>query len=76
MHLWGKKLSSTGRKVAHCGDLNTYFGDPEVKKHFLQAFKGCFDDGTTRKMVLEVNSGNEDMLSIISDLKSVGIAFM
>lgn len=76
VHLWGKKLSSTGRKVAHCGDLNTYFGDPKVKEHFLQAFEECFDDGTVRKMVLEVNSGNEDMLSIISDLKGAGIAFL
>ncbi len=76
VHLWGKKLSDTGRKVAHCGDLNTYFENLVLKAHFIQAFKECFDDGTVRKMVLEVNSGNEDMLSIISDLKGVGIAFL
>ena len=76
VHLWGKKLSSTGRKVAHCGDLNTYFGRTDVKILFLQAFKDCFDDGVVRKLVLEVNSGNEDMLSIIADLKHVGIEFV
>ncbi len=76
VHLWGKRLSGTGRKVAHCGDLNTYFGDSGVKIHFLQAFKDCFDDGIVRKMVLEVNSGNEDLLSIIADLKHVGIVFI
>ena len=27
VHLWGKSISSTGRKIAHCGDLNSYFGD-------------------------------------------------
>ncbi|MBR5429950.1 MAG: hypothetical protein IK116_05410 [Firmicutes bacterium] len=75
VHLWGKKLSRTGRIVAHCGDLNTYFGDSEIKAHFLRTFKDCFDDGITRKMVLEVNSGNEDLLSIISDLRLVGISF-
>lgn len=76
VHLWGKRISASGRKVAHCGDLNSYFGDIEVKASFLQAFKECFNDGITRKMVLEVNSGNEDLNSIVSDLQSVGIIFV
>ena len=76
VHLWGKKLSETGRKVAHCGDLNTYFENGEIKAHFLKAFKECFDDGIIRKMVLEVNSGNADMLSIIADLQEAGIDFV
>lgn len=76
VHLWGKRLSANGRKVAHCGDLNSYFGDSEVKSHFLYALKDCFDDDVVRKMVLEVNSGNEDLLSIIADLTRVGIAFV
>ena len=46
------------------------------KKLFLIAFNDCFNDGMIRKMVLEVNSGNEDLISIISDLWSVGIAFV
>lgn len=45
MYLWGKSISSMGRKVSHCGDLNSYFGDQAIKEHFLQAFKECFDDG-------------------------------
>ncbi len=76
VHLWGKRISASGRKVAHCGDLNSYFGDIEVKASFLQAFKECFNDGITRKMVLEVNSGNEDSNSIVSDLQSAGIIFV
>ena len=76
VHLWGKKPSDIGRLVAHRGDLNSYFGNSEIKNHFLSAFWSCFDDGVARKMVLEVNSGNEDMLSIISDLQSVGIQFV
>lgn len=76
VHLWGKKMSDTGRKVAHCGNLDTYFGDAEIKRNFLQCFKDCFDDGIVRKMVLEVNSGNEDLLSIVSDLRGIGIQFI
>lgn len=76
VHLWGKRVSDTGRKVSHCGDLNTYFGDQAVKEHFLQAFKDCFDDGIARKMVLEANSGNEDLRSIVADLQRVGVKFV
>ncbi len=76
VHLWGKKLSESGRRVAHCGNLDTYFGDAKIKEHFLKSFKDCFDDDMVRKMVLEVNSGNEDLLSIIKDLKNVDINFV
>ena len=76
VHLWGKRISESGRKVAHCGDLNTYFGDSAIKDSFLRAFKACFDDGVTRKMVLEVNSGNDDLTSIVNDLQSAGIQFI
>lgn len=76
VHPWGKKMSETGRKIAHCGNLDTYFGDTTIKEHFLQGFKDCFDDGVARKMVLEVNSGNEDLQSIVSDLKDAGVRFV
>ncbi len=76
VHLWGKRISDTGRKVSHCGNLDTYFGDMKIKNHFLNEFKDCFDDGKVRKMVLEVNSGNEDLLSIVSDLKDVRVVFV
>ena len=76
VHLWGKKNSETGRRVSHCGNLDTYFGDLEIKNHFLKEFKDCFDDGKVRKIVLEVNSGNSDLQSIISDLRDVGVVFV
>lgn len=76
VHLWGKRLSATGRRVSHCGDLTSYFGDAAIKDSFLHGFKDCFNDGKNRKMVLEVNSGNEDLHSIISDLLNVGIQFI
>ena len=76
VHLWGKSYSSTGRRVSHCGDLNSYFGDQVIKENFLEAFADCFNDETSRKMVLEVNSGNDDLSSIVSDLLLVGINFV
>ena len=76
VHLWGKCTSPKRRRVSHCGDLDSYFENIDIKNHFLATFRDCFDDGITRKMVLEVNSGNEDMKSIILDLKSVGIVFI
>jgi hypothetical protein len=77
VHLWGKSRSSTGRKISHCGDLTSYFeNNMGIKKQFLESFKECFDDNIVRKMVLEVNSGNADLLSIIDDLKSVNVNFV
>lgn len=60
-------MPDTGRKVAHCGNLDTYFGNKAIKEHFLKGFKDCFDDGVVRKKALEVNSGNEDLQSIVSE---------
>ena len=77
VHLWGKRKSESGRLVSHCGDLNSYFaGNMDLKHQFLQAFRDCFDDGVARKMVLEVNSGNEDLLSIVQDLRDNQVQFV
>ena len=77
VHLWGKRKSDTGRKVAHCGDFDSYFeNNKEIKEEFLKEFNNTFDDGTVRKMVLEVNSGNDDLLSIVEDLRSTGVRFV
>ena len=74
--MWGKRKSESGRLVSHCGDLNSYFdNDKETKEIFLNKFVDCFDDNISRKMVLEVNSSNEDLISIITDLTNVGIKF-
>ena len=63
--------------MSHCGDLNSYFeDDQETKKLFLNEFINCFDDDISRKMVLEVNSGNEDLTSIVKDLLDIGTKFI
>lgn len=75
--MWGKRKSETGRLVSHCGDLTSYFaGDLDLKAEFLRAFNDCFVDGIARKMVLEVNSGNDDLQSIVSDLRGSGVVFV
>lgn len=77
VHLWGKRKNEKGRKVSHCGDLTSYFEEsPDIKGPFLQQFNTTFDDDVIRKMVLEVNSGNDDLISIVSDLRSVGVNFV
>lgn len=76
VHLWGKKLYANGEKTSHCGDLNSYFGCKSDKLAFLESFTECFNDSVVRKMVLEVNSGDDDLLSIIKDLRTFGINFI
>lgn len=77
VHLWGKGLSTNGRKVAHYGDFNTYFNnDMELKYDFLSTLGDLFDDNIYRNLVLEVNSSNNDILSIINDLNMVGFKYV
>ena len=72
IHIWGKKKSATGRWVAHAGNLNTYFGgNDEVKELFLSGIRQICDDGTRRFLVPEVNTGSDDLASIIYDLNIV-----
>lgn len=52
------------------------FRESRHKNSFLTTFRDCFDDGVVRKMVLEVNSRNGDLESIINDLTGVGINFV
>ena len=74
--MWGKRKSTTGRKVAHCGDLRSYFEEQkDIIQHFLLEFNSLFSDSIIRKLVLEVNSGNEDLKSIVDDLLNIGIIF-
>lgn len=71
IHIWGKKKSATDRWVAHAGNLNTYFGgSDEVKELFLSGIRQICEDGTLRFLVPEVNTGSEDLVSIIHDLNN------
>ena len=69
IHIWGKKKNPKGRWIAHCGTLDTYFGGNEESKNvFLNGIARICDDGSTRFLVPEVNSGAEDLKSIIEDV--------
>jgi len=78
IHIWGKRKSQNGRSIAHVGDLNSYFDyNDDLKQLFLFLAKiaEIFNDNIDRYLVLEVNSGNEDMLSILDDLIKAGFSF-
>ena len=69
IHIWGKKKNPKGRWISHCGTLDTYFGgNEESKTIFLNGIKRICDDGRTRFLVPEVNSGAEDLKSIVEDI--------
>lgn len=76
-HIWGKKRNEhSGRWTPHNGDLNTFFSfNDELKAIFLQSIINTFDDDVERFFVPEVNSGEEDLQSIIYDLVTAGIEF-
>ena len=66
---WGKKKNPKGRWIAHCGNLDTFFDNNTViKKIFINGIKRICDDGATRFLVPEVNSGAEDLKLIIKDV--------
>jgi len=75
IHLWGKRKSKLGRRVSHCGDLNTFFESGEKKNIFLEWLANFLQDNRPRYFVPEVNSSDEDLHSIIKDLEAMKIKF-
>ncbi|MEJ5226815.1 hypothetical protein [Thermodesulfovibrio sp.] len=76
IHMWGKTKKPGGGVAAHTGDLNSFFQfNSEIKNLFLQKLKEAFDDPKERYLVLEVNSGLPDFLSIYNDFLSAGFNF-
>lgn len=66
VHIWGKKKSDTGRWVAHCGNLDTFFDDEVDKKSFIDGIKTICSDSRARYFVPEVNSGEADLQAVIN----------
>lgn len=65
IHIWGKRKSENARSIAHVGDLNSYFDyNGDLKQLFLAKIAEIFNDNIERYLVLEVNSGNEDIFNI------------
>jgi hypothetical protein len=77
MHLWGKKRGDSGRWISHSGNLDTYFDNHKsIKEHFLKELFDLLDDGKKRYFVPEVNSGDDDLHAIVSDLIKTGFRFV
>lgn len=79
IHLWGK--SDGSRKIAHTGDLNSYFRScPEMKSDFLKGLHELLDDGFPRYFVPEVNNfdgkAQENLYSIVGDLTQSDFCFV
>jgi|AntAceMinimDraft_8_1070364.scaffolds.fasta_scaffold57640_2 hypothetical protein len=76
IHIWGKKRIR-GRLVAHQGDLNDYFeGDAALKKHFLTGARELLADDQPRFFIPEVNSTNEDLISIVREFQKASFEFV
>lgn len=75
-HLWGKRKSVKGRWTPHTGNLNTFFNNNELlKSEFILSINKTFNDDKPRYFVPEVNSGEEDLQSIIYDLLNFNVIF-
>ncbi|MFX0171313.1 MAG: hypothetical protein ACFE9L_05285 [Candidatus Hodarchaeota archaeon] len=76
IHLWGKKRSAK-RLLSHIGDLNSFCNNNNtLKQYLLGRIANLFDDDIPRYFVPEVNSKNEDLVSIVNDLRSIGFHFV
>lgn len=77
LHLWGKRRSPKGSITAHCGDINSFVGGRSSAEISLMSklFELC-NDGIDRYFVPEVNSGDEDLRSIVESLVSSGFSFV
>ncbi len=71
IHIWGKKKSANGRWVAHNGNLNDLFPIKEDKDLFLEGVRAICNDGKARFLVPEVNSGGEDLRSVVKDIINI-----
>lgn len=77
LHLREKRINENGRRIAHVGDLNSYFyNNLNLKNEFLKSLHNLFDDNKVRNMVLEVNGGNNDLKSIVRDLLDYNFKFI
>jgi len=74
-HMWGK-LKSGNRWKPHAGNFDTFFsGNKKLKREFLKSVFSTFNDGIARYFVPELNSGESDLHSIVTDMEQAGFIF-
>jgi len=77
IHIWGTRSTANRARVAHMGDLETYFqGDPGQKQRLLSVLRQLLGDGRPRFFVPEVNDSERYFLSIVADLIRAGFHFV
>ena len=76
IHIWGRKKRNN-RAVAHMGNLDDLFGDKkELKNVFLHEVFELLNDQRPRYFIPEVNSSDEDSISIVRDFLDFGFRFI
>jgi len=68
IHIWAKKKGSTGKWVAHNGTLDTFFENSDDKEAFIAGIRKICSDNRSRFFVPEVNSGENDLMSVVRDV--------
>jgi hypothetical protein len=75
-HMWGKCKDKNGKWAPHQGNFDTFFSNNDkLKNMFLTSVFSTFNDGIERYFVPEVNSGENDLHSIIADMENAGFIF-
>ena len=76
LHMWGKCKDKKGKWVSHSGNFDVLFSNNnELKHEFLASIFSTFNDDIERYFVPEVNSGQDDLHSIVADIKKAGFIF-
>lgn len=77
IQIWSKSKTKTGENVYFIGDLDNFFEhNSKLKEEFLKKLFETFDDEIERYFVPVVDSGNDDLRSIVNDLVEVGFEFI
>ena len=71
IHIWGKKKNAKGRWIAHNGNLDTLFDNPDDKEAFISGIRKICSDGKLRFFVPEVNSGDSDLKAVVRDVLGI-----
>jgi len=75
LHIWGmiKRKDGKGWK-AHAGNFDTFF-DTGISDTFLSSVFSILDDDIVRYFLPEINSGEKDLNSIVTDMENAGFVF-
>jgi hypothetical protein len=77
IHMWGKCKDENGNWASHAGNFYTFFSNNKIlKKKFLSSVFSTFNDGIARYFVPEVNSGEQDLHSIVTDMEKADFIFL